>query len=430
MTGVLVLMAVVTCLLVTGIPIAIAIAISGLGAGWLVQGSHVFATLPLSLFTALNSFLLVAIPLFILMGEIMKRAGITEILFEFVSKWVGHWPGGLGISTVITSALGATITGSSTANAASMAIAVVPPMLKRGYDAKFVLGLVAAGGTLGILIPPSIPFLLYATITGESVAKLFIAGVIPGLVLSVLLILYVLLACMRGSVYQPMPKATWSERWRATRRASGALLLPVVVIGGLYTGFVTVTEAAGLGVAFSIFLSVVIYRSLIVSDIMPILMATVQTTCMVMMITCCSVLLGNVLTTMEFAQQLATWLRTTGLNAWQFLILVNVVLLLLGTVMDVLAILFIFIPIIFPLLGPLGIDPVWFAVMFVINMEIAVISPPVGLTLFVIAGATRRPVEEVTIGAMPFMAVLLLGLIIIGVFPSLSLWLPSQLMAR
>ena len=183
------------------------------------------------------------------MSEILRRGGVTELLFETITRWVGHLPGGLAVSTVLTSAVGASITGSSVANAASMAVVAIPPMLERGYERRFTYGLVAASGTLGIMIPPSIPMLLYGEITEESIGKLFIAGIIPGLLITALLVIYAVVVCVRGGVYEPIPKYSWSERWQYTLRAVPALLLPFIVVGGIYAGIFTPTEAAAIGVA-------------------------------------------------------------------------------------------------------------------------------------------------------------------------------------
>lgn len=410
----------------SGMPVALALAITGLVAGYLFQGPAALIMVPQVMFSSTHSFLLIAIPLFILMSEILNKGGVGEVLFETANKWLRHLPGGLAISTVVTSAIGASVTGSSLANAASMGIVSIPAMLSRGYKGTFVYGLVAASGTLGILIPPSIPMILYGAITGESVGKLFIAGVIPGVVVTALLIGYVLLVCWRGKAYQPLPPATWSERWAQTRKALWGLILPPLVIGGMYTGIFTPTEAAGIGAAYAAFVSLAVFRTLRIRDFGPVLMQTLLTTSMILLITAGALVLGNVITVMQVPQQLVELVTSWRLPTWAFLVLMNILLIILGCLLEVISITLIIVPIIFPVLLQLGIDPIWFAVLFVVNMELAQITPPVGLVLYVITGIAQRPMAEVIRGVMPFIVLLVGSLAVFMLFPSLSLWLPQH----
>ena len=411
-------------LLASGIPVAIALALAGIVAGYLLQGPAALIMVPQVMFAGTHSFLLLAIPLFILMSEVLTRGGVGEILFETANKWLRHLPGGLAISTVATSAVVAGITGSSIADTATVGIVALPAMLTRGYERKFVLGLIAASGTLGILIPPSIPMILYGAITSESVGKLFMAGLIPGLILSILLMGYVVLVCSRGTAYQRLAPASWGERWAQTRKGVWGLLLPPLVVGGMYAGIFTPTEAAGVGAVYAAFVSLVVLRTIGLRTLGQILTQTLATTSMILLITAGALVFGNVMTVLQVPQQLTQLVVDLKLPTWAFLILVNLLLLVLGCLLEVISITFIVIPVLYPALIQLGIDPIWFAVLFVVNMQIAQITPPVGLVLYTMAAISGRPLAEVIRGVTPFIVLLIAYLAFLMLFPQLSLWLP------
>lgn len=414
-------------LLATGIPVGIGLAIVGVTVGYFSIGDSSLLGLPSSLFAGTSSFLLIAIPLFILMSEILRRGGITELLFETMTRWVGHLPGGLAVATVLTSALGAAITGSSVANAASMAIVAVPPMLARGYERKFTYGLVAASGTLGIMIPPSIPMLLYGEITEESIGTLFIAGIIPGLLLTALLIIYAVIVSVRGGVYEPLPRASWSDCLRYTARAFPALLLPVIVVGGIYSGLVTPTESAALGVSYALLISAVVYRTLTIRSLLGAFMDALTTSAMILFIIAGSHVLGTVVTKLQISQDLLNYVQAMQLPPWAFVVATMILLFALGTILEVISIIFIILPLLHPIVLSLGLDPIWYAVIFTLNMEIALITPPVGMVLYVMTGILKRPITEIMSGVAPFVGVLIVCLAILIIFPDISLWLPSIL---
>lgn len=411
--------------LASGIPVAIGLGLVGLTASYLLDGNVALITLPQSLYSSSNSFLLTAVPLFILMSEILRRAGVTEILFETVNRWLGHLPGGLGISTVVTSAIGASITGSSVANAASMAIIAAPPMIERGYDRKFTYGLIAASGTLGILIPPSIPMLLFAAITDESVGKLFAAGVLPGLLLVLMLCIYVVIKAKSSGSHGSLKKASSFERWHQTRKALPALMLPVVVVGGIYFGFFTATEAAGIGVFYAIILALFIYRSLSVKDLLPILISSLMSTSMILLLIGGSMVVGHVVTTLQVGQDLLKLIQSFNMPIWMFIVSVMVMLFVLGCILEVISVIYIIVPILYPVLVVLNIDPIWFAVLFIVNMEIALITPPVGMVLYVITGIVKRPVSEVIAGTLPFVVLLFIFLALLILIPSIVTFIPK-----
>lgn len=413
--------------LATGIPVGIGLALVGVTLGYFVIGDASLLGLPSSLFAGTTSFLLIAIPLFILMSEVLRRGGITELLFDTVTHWVGHLPGGLAVSAVLTSALGASITGSSVANAASMAIVAVPAMLERGYERKFTYGLIAASGTLGIMIPPSIPLLLYGEITEESIGALFIAGIIPGLVITAVLIIYAVAHSVLGGSCKPSPKKGWDETFKQTARSMPALMLPVVVVGGIYSGIFTPTEAAAVGVTYALFISIFVYRSVGFSELRLAFMDAFLTSAMILMIIAGSNVLGSVVTKLQLSQELLMYVQDLGLPSYGFVIATMLLLFLLGMILEVISIIFIVLPLLHPIILSLGLDPVWYAIIFTLNMEIALITPPVGMVLYVMTGILRRPITELIRGVMPFVVVLVVCLAILIAFPSLSVWLPSVL---
>ncbi len=361
------------------------------------------------------------------MSEILRRAGITELLFETVTRWVGHLPGGLAVAAVLTSALGAAISGSSVANAAAMAIVAVPPMLERGYDRRFTYGLIAASGTLGIMIPPSIPLLLYGEITEESIGALFMAGVIPGILLAVMLICYAVFVSVRGGVYEPMPKAPWSERLRYTLRATPALILPVVIVGGIYSGLFTPTEAAAVGCTYALIVATLVYRSLSFRDLCQAFFDAFTTSAMILFIISGSHVLGTVVTKLQISQDLLDAVQAMDLAPWAFVLATMVLLFALGMILEVISIIFIVLPLLHPIILSLGLDPIWFAIVFTLNMEIALITPPVGMVLYVMAGVLKRPITDIIRGILPFVGVLAACLAVLLLVPGLSLWLPSVL---
>jgi C4-dicarboxylate transporter DctM subunit len=423
MTEIVLIFGILLLVLITGLPVFITLGV--MGAGYLLLSGQSLASLATVIFGSIDNFVLVALPLFILMAQIMTRGGIGNDLFAFVHTWLRHLPGGLAVTTVVTCAIFAAISGSSTATAVTVGIAAIPPMLEYGYDRKYVLGLVAAGGTLGILIPPSGPLIIYGAITDTSVGKLFIAGIVPGIMVSLIYMAYCFLRALHEKTHQMEPPATWSERWTSLKNAALPLMLPPVIIGGIYTGIFTPTEAAGIGAGASFVICFVIQRRLGIKDVLPILQETVKTSSMLFMIMATAIFFGQVLTVNQVPQNVARWVVEMGMSKWAFLIFVNILLIFLGDFLEVVSIMLITIPIFFPVILELGINPVWFAIIFIINMELALITPPVGLNLYVILGIVQTNIGEVLRGAVPFMLLLALALALVILFPGLCLWLQS-----
>ena len=410
-------------LLLTGLPVFVSLAVISIAA-LLLTGQNL-AIIPLSMYGSTENFVLLAVPLFLLMAHIMTKGGVGDDLFDFVHAWLKHLPGGLAMTTVVTCAVFAAICGSSAATAATIGIAAMPPMLRYRYNKSFILGLVAAGGTLGILIPPSGPMIIYGAVTNTSVGKLFMAGIVPGIVISVMFLVYCWFYAMRKPELRAESPASWAERWKATKRAALSLVMPPVIIGGIYLGIFTPTEAAAIGAIMAYIICFLVYRRLSYRDILPIFKETVKTTTMIFMIIGAAVLFGQVLTINQVPQKIVNLAVELELNKWMFLIFVNFLLLFLGCFLEVVSTILIVVPIFFPILERLGIDPVWFGVIFTINMELALITPPVGMNLYVAMGIGESSLKEVVKGVWPFLLLLAGGLILIMLMPGMSLWLAN-----
>jgi len=413
-------------LLVLGVPVAFAMGIAGITGIFLI-GDNIAIT-PKIFYQTFIIYELLAVPLFVLMSQILLVGKVGDHLFSVINRWVQHWPGGLGVSSVLACGFFSAVCGSSTATAATVGTTAIPAMLKRDYPKPYAFGMVAGGGTLGILIPPSIPMILYAAITSESVGKLFMAGVVPGLMLIAMFVVYtIILSYVRGNMPR-VPKAPLSERAALTLQHSGAIILPVVVLGGIYAGIFTPTEAAAIGSIYSLLLCGIVYRSLRISDIVPILLTTLRITCMLMLIIGAAMLMARVFTTLQIASSIMSFIEAREIGKWTFLISVNLVWLIMGMFMEVASIMLITLPIVFPVALGLGIDPIWFAVIMVINMELATITPPVGLNLFVLMGVmNERDLGMIIRGVMPPFIIIVLGLVLVMVFPSIATWLPGLL---
>jgi C4-dicarboxylate transporter DctM subunit len=413
----------VSLLLVVGMPVAFCLGVVGLSGLFALESGGAFYGVTMIIYQSLHSFTLTAIPLFILMANILIHSRISEDLYKFIHSLVGHWPGGLGIATVLFCAGFSAISGSSVATAATVGMLAVPQMLQMGYDRRFTFGLVAAGGTLGILIPPSLSMILYGALTDVSVGDLFIAGIIPGLILTGFFLVYTVIHARRRGYVRTRP-AGWNERVTAFRHSAWGLVLPPLVLGGIYLGWFTPTEAAGVGVVYSLTAALISGR-LKILNLMPVLLSSLRTTTMVLIIIVGAIIFGHVVTILHVPQRLITFLGELDVAPWQFIILVCIIFIFLGDFLEVVSITIITLPIIFPILLVLGIDPVWFAVIMTINMEFALITPPVGLNLFVIQGVVDdASLMEVFQGTLPFMLLMLAVLILVILFPQLSLWLP------
>lgn len=412
-------------LLVIGMPVAFTLSVAGiLGIIQFVDVSFL-SQVPVIAYKTLDSYVLTSVPLYILMSQIMLTGRVGSGLFELGSKWMGHLPGGLGIATIFACAIFAAISGSSVATAVTIGAMAIPEMLKRGYDRKLVVGSVAAGGTLGILIPPSIPMILYGTITDESVGKLFMSGVVPGALLTVLFICYIVFA----SWDKPRePRSSHAEKMKSLRENIWGLFLPVIIIGGIYTGIFTPTEAAAVGTVYALAITFFVYRSVTIQDMPAILRATIKTSCMIFSIMIGAMLFGYILTILQVPQALMRLVTEGDLNRWIVMLGINIMLLILGCVLETVSIILITLPMLYPIIKALGFDPIWFNVVLLINMELALITPPVGMNLFVIKGISEdSSIQDIIAGTAPFAAIMVFEILLLCFVPEIATWLPSVL---
>ncbi|MBU1713733.1 MAG: TRAP transporter large permease subunit [Proteobacteria bacterium] len=380
-----------------------------------------------TVFGSLDSFIILSVPLFVLMSQVLLDGRIGDDLFEVMNAWVRHLPGGLAIATILACAFFAAISGSSAATAATIGIVAYPAMIERGYDKKFILGLLACGGTLGILIPPSIPLIIYGSVTEESVGKLFIAGVIPGLVLTATLIIYAVYRSKKGS-FSPISPASWQERFRVTVKNIWGILLPFLILGGIYTGAFTPTEAAAVGLLYSLIITLVIYRTLKLRDIPGICLKAVGTSCMIAMIITGALLFGRVMTMLEIPQKLTELIIEWQLTPFMFVVAMNILMLLLGCILETVSIIMLTMPLVAPIMAALSIDPIWYAIVLTVNLELALVTPPVGMNLYVLKGIQPDiTMSDILKGVVPFLILLAAFLILTMLFPSMSTWLPSMM---
>ncbi|MBO5590558.1 MAG: TRAP transporter large permease [Acidaminococcaceae bacterium] len=411
-------------LLAIGLPVGFALGTGGMvGMLLFMTGEGTLNQIPLLAYKSLDDFVLCAVPLYVLMSQILLEGKVGNDLFELGNKWLRHLPGGLGAATIVACGIFAAITGSSAACAVTIGAIAIPEMLKRNYERTVVLGAVAAGGTLGILIPPSIPMILYGAITGESIGQLFMSGVIPGFMLT---IFFILIVVFKSRNLPLEPKASWEERMAALKSSIWGLLLPVIVVGGIYTGAFTPTEAAAVGTVYSLFITFCIYKTLSIRDIPGILLGTVKTSSMIFAIMIGATLFGFVLTILQVPQALTLMVTEMELSRWIFFIMINCLLLFLGCILETVSIIFITVPILYPIILQLGFDPIWFNVILQINMEMALITPPVGMNLFVIQGVSPdSKMTQIVKGVMPYALVMAVEMLILCFAPGLATWLPS-----
>ncbi|MBE5397622.1 TRAP transporter large permease [Brevibacillus borstelensis] len=411
-------------LLLLRVPVAIALVFSASLA--LLDSGFNLDVLPQKMFSALNVATLMAIPGFILAGVLMSRGGISKALIDTLRAWVGHYSGGLSVVTILACAVFAAISGSSPATAAAIGAIMIPGMVAAGYSKRYSMGLVAAAGTLGILIPPSIPLIVYGTVAEESIGKLFMAGFVPGLFLTLVLVIAAIIYA-KVKNFGRLPKASWEERIKLSIRALPAAFLPFLILGTIYMGVATPTEASVVACVYSLIMAVFVYRQISWKDTQAILRETVNTSAMIFFIIAGATVFGLYLTNAQVPQDIAAWIMEGDVNKWTFLIACNILFFIMGMFLEPTSIILITLPIFLPILQLLGIDVIHFAIIMTVNMELGMITPPVGLNLFVVSGITREKLEEVVKGVMPFIALMVLVLVIIIIWPSLSLWLPVQM---
>jgi C4-dicarboxylate transporter, DctM subunit len=412
-------------LMLTGMPISISLGLTVL-IYLFTMTTVPIQSVALKLFTGIERFEIMAIPFFILAGNFLTHGGVARRMIDFASSMVGHWAGGLGLAGVMACALFAAVSGSSPATVVAIGSIILPAMVAQGFPKRFGAGVITTSGALGILIPPSIVMVMYAVATSTSVGALFIAGIVPGIALATLLGLTTWWRARKNN-YPRQPKATWGQRWRTFRQSIWGLFLIVVVIGGIYTGIFTPTEAAAMSAVYAFFVAVFVYKDMTLSKVPKVLLDSANMSAMLLYIITNAVMFSYLMTSEQIPQALAAWMLDKGLGVVAFLLFVNVVLLLAGNVMEPSSIVLIMAPILFPVAMKLGIDPVHFGIMMVVNMEVGMCHPPVGLNLYVASGITKMGITELTIAVWPWLVTMLAFLVIVTYWPALSLVLPKAL---
>jgi tripartite ATP-independent transporter DctM subunit len=430
--------AVALILLLSGMPVAFALGAVSVTFMLVFMPSANIGDLAETIYQGMDNFTLLAIPLFILMGDAVGKTGAAADLYESAYRWLYKLPGGLGIANIVGCSIFAAMCGSSTATAAAIGSMGIPEMRKRGYSGGLAGGLVAAGGTLGILIPPSITFILYGIVVEQSIGRLFIAGIVPGVLLALLFALWVAYkshrttrrSAARASTSENAEALrehyTTRERIRALPRLLPFLVIIIVVMVTLYGGFATPSEVAGVGALATLVVVAVVYRCYRWSDVRPILLGTARESSMIMMIIAMAFLFTYVMSYLHITQEATQWLVGLQMSKWEYLFWMDVLVLLLGFFLPPVAIILMITPVIMPGLLAHGFDPIWFGVNMTIVMETGLIHPPVGLNLFVIQGiAPDISLKELVLGVLPFIVIILLFVVALSLFPALALWLPN-----
>jgi C4-dicarboxylate transporter, DctM subunit len=408
-----------------GMPIAISLGLSSLlTIAFFAQDS--LASLSIKLYETSEHYTLLAIPFFILAGALMSTGGVAKRMVDFAIAAVGHLRGGLAIASILACMLFAAVSGSSPATVVAVGSIVIAGMVRNGYPQEFAAGVICNAGTLGILIPPSIVMVVYAAVTDVSVGRMFMAGVIPGILLGLMLMLAVHWRVKKLNI--PLnQRASLGEVFIKFRKSMWGLALLVIIMGGIYGGVFTPTEAAAVSAVYALFVAVFIYRDLKFHQLPQVFVDASRTTVMLMFIVANAMLFAHVLTTERIPQTIAEHIVAIGMAPWMFLLVVNIILLVAGNFMEPTGIILILAPIFFPIATHLGIDPIHLGIIMVVNMEIGMVTPPVGLNLFVTSGITGMSIMQVTRAALPWLMVLLVFLVIITYIPSITLFLPNLL---
>jgi C4-dicarboxylate transporter, DctM subunit len=412
-------------LMLTGMPISISLGLTVLT--FLFTMTQVpIESVGLKLFSGLDNFGIMAIPFFILAGTFLTRGGVAKRMINFTTSLVGHWPGGLGLAGVTACALFAAICGSSVATVAAIGSIILPAMVQQGFPKRFGAGVITTSGALGILVPPSIILVLYGVSTNTSIGTLFMAGIVPGVILALMLASVTWFIAWRND-YPRLPRATWRERLHALHDGIWGLMLVVIVLGGIYTGVFTPTEAAAVAAVYSFVITVFVYKELKLSEVPKVLLNAANLSAMLLYIITNAVLFSFLMTHEQIPQAMAAWIVEQHFSVWVFLFVVNIILLLAGNVMDPSSILLIMAPILFPLAVNLGVNPIHLGILMVVNMEVGLCHPPVGLNLYVGSGIARMGISEITIAVLPWLFAMLIFLVMITYIPEISLWLPQTL---
>ena len=412
-------------LMLTGMPISISLGLTVLTFLFAMTDVPI-ESVALKLFTGIEKFEIMAIPFFILAGNFLTHGGVAKRMIRFATSMVGHWYGGLGLGGVLACALFAAVSGSSPATVVAIGSILMPAMVKAGFPKRFGAGVITTSGALGILIPPSIVMVMYSVSTNTSVGALFMAGVVPGIVLATMLGMTTWYRA-RSNDYPRMPRATWAERLKALRESIWGLALIFIVMGGIYSGMFTPTEAAAVSAVWAFVTAVFIYKDIGMKDVPRVLLSSANMSAMLLYIITNAMLFSFLMTSEQIPQAMADAMIGTGVGVIGFLLIANVLLLAAGNFMEPSSIVLILAPILFPIAMKLGIDPVHFGIVMVVNMEVGMCHPPVGLNLYVASGITKMGITELTIATWPWLLTMLVFLVLATYWPTMSVFLPRAL---
>jgi C4-dicarboxylate transporter, DctM subunit len=412
-------------MMATGMPISIALGLTVLIFTFTMTPVPVDA-IALKLFTGIEKFEIMAIPFFILAGNFLTSGGVAKRMIMFATSLIGHWHGGLALAGIIACAMFALVCGSSVATVIAIGSILLPEMVKAGYPMRFGAAVITVAGSLGILMLPSIPKVIYAVSTGTSIGNLFIAGVLPGCILTAMLCTVTWYIAKREN-YPRLPRASWGDVWRAFKESFWGLMLVVIIIGGIYSGIFTATEAAAMSAVYAFFIAIFVYKDIGMKDVPRVLLRSANMSAMLLYIITNAVLFSFVLANENIPNSLAEWLLSLNMGPWGFLLLVNLMLLIAGNFMEPSSIILIMAPILFPTAMKLGIDPTHFGILIDVNMEVGLCHPPVGLNLYVASGISGIGITELTKAVMPWLMTLLVFLVIVTYWPWLTLVVPRSL---
>nr|WP_319483716.1 TRAP transporter large permease [uncultured Cohaesibacter sp.] len=416
-------------LLAFNIPIAVSLGLSAMVA--LFMAELPAEMIPINVYAASSKFALMAIPFFIIAGNVMERSGISERLILLAQRMVGHYRNGVAMVCVIVSCFFAAISGSGPATVAALGIILIPAMIRAGYRLPFATALMAAGGAIGVIIPPSVTFIVFGSISGASIGKLFMAGVIPGILMGIALILVTIFLTRKDEGIKPMPRATGAERWSAFKDAFWGLMMPVIILGGIYSGIFTPTEAAAVSAVYGLIVGMFIYRRLSWSELPTLFIRSASQTGVVMYVIICASLFAWVVTVDGIAMDIGDWLNelTQG-NLYLFLLITNLILLAAGCVMDAVSAIYIFTPILLPVALKLGYDITAFGILLCVNLAIGLVTPPVGVNLFTACSISKISIKDLFGDVFPILVALLLVLALVTYFPAVSMAIPNLLGAK
>jgi len=424
----LIIISILLLLLITGTPISIALGMTVLTflLGFSTFSMDTVNIISQRLFTGLESYAIMAVPFFVLSGQFLIDGKIAKRIIRFANNVVGWMPGGMAMAAVLASAFFATISGSSPATVMAIGSVMLPAMVAAGYPKRFGVGVIATSGSLGILIPPSIVMIIYAVATSESAGKMFIAGIVPGFLLALIMMSLVYVQAKRHN-FPTQPKPTVREFWESFRDAWWGMFLVVIIIGGIYGGIFTPTEAAAVAAVYAFVAAMFIYRDLKWKEVPKVLLSAANTSAMLLYIITNAILFSFLMTTEQIPQAMSAWVVAQNLEPWMFLLVVNLALIAAGQFMEPSSIVLILAPLFLPIAKTLGIDPIHLGIIMVVNMEIGMIHPPVGLNLFVASHLAKMGLTEVSIATLPWVGVMLLYLGLITYVPEISMWLPNLL---